>query len=217
MSKSNYLKDPENLEVTRVRLENAEQQPTISKLLAEYGYGAKKIAEGAAIRAKAEEAYNFKKIEDLESSEAHNKFKALQKKIDEIYSIDRKKGKTVFAKNKDILKRLGVNGSVPESYVKWYETVETYYRACLNDEAILQPQEILKVTSEHCTVVLNMIAEMKLLRTEYLREKGESQEATSIKDNAFSALDDWMREFKSVAKIALIDHPQLLEALKIKP
>ena len=47
----------------------------------------------------------------------------------------------------------------------------------------------------------------------YLREKGESQDATKLKDAPFIELEDWMREFYTVAKIALKDNPQLLESL----
>jgi len=46
-----------------------------------------------------------------------------------------------------------------------------------------------------------------------LREVGESQDATKIKDAAFVKMDDWMSEFYAVAKIALEDNPQLLESL----
>lgn len=47
-----------------------------------------------------------------------------------------------------------------------------------------------------------------------MKEKGESQDATKLKDTAFGELDDWMREFYAVAKIALEDNPQLLESLE---
>ena len=46
-----------------------------------------------------------------------------------------------------------------------------------------------------------------------MKEKGESQDATKLKDTAFGELDDWMRDFYAVAKIALEDNPQLLESL----
>jgi hypothetical protein len=46
-----------------------------------------------------------------------------------------------------------------------------------------------------------------------LREVGESEDLTQQKDGAFSKLDEWMSEFYAVAKIALEDHPQLLESL----
>ena len=58
-----------------------------------------------------------------------------------------------------------------------------------------------------------MINELETARAVYLRELGESQEATRTKDAAFAKIDDWMGEFYAVAKIALEEKPQLLEAL----
>ena len=58
-----------------------------------------------------------------------------------------------------------------------------------------------------------MITDLEAARAEYLREKGESQDSTKIKDAAFAKIDDWMSEFYAVAKIALEDNPQLLESL----
>jgi len=50
-------------------------------------------------------------------------------------------------------------------------------------------------------------------RAIYLREKGESEDATQKKDKAFAEIDRWMSDFYAVARIALEDRPQLLEAL----
>ncbi|WP_439182311.1 hypothetical protein [Carboxylicivirga taeanensis] len=50
-------------------------------------------------------------------------------------------------------------------------------------------------------------------RTTYLLEVGESEAATKAKDEALGKLDRWMSEFYAVARIALEDQPQLLEAL----
>jgi hypothetical protein len=45
-----------------------------------------------------------------------------------------------------------------------------------------------------------MILELEAARSEYLKEKGESQDATKAKDAAFAKIDDWMSEFYAVAK-----------------
>ncbi|RRD60443.1 hypothetical protein [Tannerella forsythia] len=54
---------------------------------------------------------------------------------------------------------------------------------------------------------------MRQARADYLREKGESQDATKQKDAAFRAIETWLSDFFAVARIALEDNPQLLEAL----
>lgn len=69
------------------------------------------------------------------------------------------------------------------------------------------------MTPKELTTTNKVIADVVLARREYLREKGESKEATKVKDAAFDKMDDWMRDFYAVSKIALEDHPQLLESL----
>jgi len=71
----------------------------------------------------------------------------------------------------------------------------------------------LNVTPAELESTISLIAELELTRAEYLREKGESQDATKTKDKTFGELDEWMSEFYTVGKIALEDSPQLLESL----
>ena len=71
----------------------------------------------------------------------------------------------------------------------------------------------LKVTVEELNGTLQLITNLEAARAAYLREKGESQDATKQKDKAFGEMDDWMSAFYAVAKIALEDSPQLLESL----
>ena len=54
---------------------------------------------------------------------------------------------------------------------------------------------------------------MEQAYSDYQKEKGESQQATKDKNDAFDALDKWVTRFFKVAKIALEDRPQLLESL----
>ena len=70
-----------------------------------------------------------------------------------------------------------------------------------------------KITLDDLTAADTLIGDLEAARAEYLREKGESQDATKEKDAAFAKMDDWMSEFYAVAKIALEDKPQLLESL----
>jgi len=47
------------------------------------------------------------------------------------------------------------------------------------------------------------------------KERGEAQDATKQRDAAIAALETWLADFKVVARIALQDTPQLLEALNL--
>ena len=60
-----------------------------------------------------------------------------------------------------------------------------------------------------------MIRDLPYARARYLKEKGESEAATEEKDIALATMEKWMNKFYAVAKIAMEDKPQLLEALGI--
>jgi hypothetical protein len=47
------------------------------------------------------------------------------------------------------------------------------------------------------------------------KEKGEAQAATQTRDQALDALQEWLSDYLAIAKVALEDNPQLLEALGV--
>ena len=72
----------------------------------------------------------------------------------------------------------------------------------------------LKLTQEGITKALELIEQVNLLRSEFLKELGESQLSRKNKDEALAAIELWMRDFYAVAKIALDDKVKLMKALK---
>lgn len=109
--------------------------------------------------------------------------------------------------------KLAVSGSLPKAYIKWLEVVKKFYTVAIKDANIQGKLVRLNITTDDLTAANTLIGELEAARAEYLREKGESQDATKAKDAAFVKMDDWMSEFYAVAKIALEDKPQLLESL----
>ncbi len=216
MSRTNYEGQAEVLETSRIRLENTKNQPIIAENMVKFGYNEEKMSQGQKFHNAAEEAYNFKKHEDYETTEANTEFKEHRKAINEIYSRHRKIAKAVYEKTPDVLNRLGINGKVSNSYVKWLETVKSFYATAAEEKDIQSKLVAMTITTEELNKQKTDIEQLEHNRADYVRERGESQDATSQKDKAFGDLNDWMREFKAIAKIALEDHPQLLEALHIK-
>ncbi|WP_439130293.1 hypothetical protein [Polaribacter sp.] len=71
----------------------------------------------------------------------------------------------------------------------------------------------LLITAAHVTAQLEAIQTLEDLRAAYIQTKGNAQNATKTKNNAFKQLEKWMSNFYAVAKIALEGEPQLLESL----
>jgi len=205
--------EAEMLEQYRVALENVTAQPEIASTMQELGYDASTIEVGKNLLSETYNAFDFNRTEHDETNVAYTDYIGKKSKLEEIYSLDRKKGKVTFRNEPLILSKLALTGSTPKSYLKWLEVVKVFYTEAVKDVEIQNKLLRLKITSEQVTSTLNLISEMETARSYFLKEKSEDQTATMAKDKAFAKIDDWMSEFFAVAKIGLEDKPQLLEAL----
>ncbi|MHA7110112.1 hypothetical protein ACRTDU_08310 [Sunxiuqinia elliptica] len=201
------------LEQYRVSIENAKKQPTISSIMTEYGYTPEVIVTGENLYSKTFEIYNRNKTEDDETSAAYATFSNQKDALKELYKTHRKKAKVVFKNEPVILDLLLLQGTQPGAYVKWMEMIKKFYDELTKSEELKNRLSRLKVPEEELNQASELISSTESARAEYLREVGESEDATQQKDAAFAKLDEWMSEFYAVAKIALEDHPQLLESL----
>ena len=213
MASRTKLTDASTLELYRVALENAETQSEIATIMAELGYDSTVIGEGKAILAETRQAYDLNKTEDDETSAAYADFSSKKGQLEDTFNIHRKKAKVVFRNDSLTADKLAISGAMPRSYMKWLEAARKFYSIASTDTAIQGKLARLKISTDDLTAGNTMISNLEAARSEYLKEKGESQSATKAKDAAFAKIDDWMSEFYAVAKIGLEDNPQLLEAL----
>jgi hypothetical protein len=213
MATKRTLTEAETLEQYRVSLDNVENQSEIASIMAEFGYETETIAEGKTLLAETRQAFDLNKTEDDETSAAYKSYSTLKDNLAETYSLHRKKAKVIFRNDSLTMDKLAVSGSLPKAYIKWLETTKKFYSVAIADPEIQAKLARLKIAVEDLTAGGTLITDLESARGEYLREKGESQDATKAKDAAFAKIDDWMSEFYAVAKIALEDNPQLLESL----
>ena len=213
MASRTKLTDAETLELYRVALENTETQSEIAVIMADLGYDNAVISEGKALLAETRSAYDLNKTEDDETSASYADFSSKKEQLEDTFTLHRKKAKVVFRNDSLTADKLAISGSMPRAYIKWLEAAKKFYSVASTDTTIQTKLARLKISVEDITAANTLILELEAARAEYLKEKGESQEATKAKDSAFAKIDDWMSEFYAVAKIGLEDNPQLLEAL----
>lgn len=215
MSTSKKPTEIELLEQYRVAFENVTEQSEIATVMAEFGYDAETITAGKQKYDHCRSVYDLNQLEDQETNEAYALFDEKRDQLMEEYKLHRKKAKIVFRKEAGIMAKLQIDGQTPRSYLKLMESMKVFYQVLLSDESLQSAVAELNMGIDQLTATNNLIAEVEAARVEYLREEGESQDATKQKDAAFAEIDDWMHDFYAVARIALDEHPQLLEALGI--
>ena len=207
------MTDTQALEQFRIALENATANTTISAALAATGYEESVLNEGKALLEAARKAYTDNITEDDESKQAYHAFETKRDELDALYRLHRKKAKILYRNEPVVSKTLGITGRVPDAYIVWLDTIKRFYTTAESSEEIKSQLATLAVSAQDITDALSSINELESTRSEYLREKGESQEATQTKDQAIGELSSWMSDFYAVARIALEDQPQLMEAL----
>ncbi len=214
MAKFKYSESA-NLERCRVALNNATDQSSIKRALGDYGYTEDTLQQGLELHALARQAYHFNKQEDDQTGAASEDFKLRRAKLKQLQRRHRNKVKVAFKRDPLTLQKLGASGSMPNAYSDWLMAVEKFYTDIIEDKIVLEKLARLKFTAVDAEAALEDVLSLKEARERYVREVGESQQATIDKDKALDALEEWMDDFEDTAKIALEDQPQLLEALKI--
>jgi len=212
VKKSNHS-DAALLEMYRVALSNAETHPGISEALSGLGYDAEKLVEGNNLLTEAREAFNTCNQERDERMEAYGVFKAKQNLLSKQYTMHRKKAKILFRKDEFLMERLKIARAISSSYVPWIEAVKRFYAEISSSEELQANMLSLNVTAEELADANTKVTELEQARSDFMKEKGQSQDATMNKDSAMEKLNDWMSAFYSVARIAFEKQPQLMEAL----
>ena len=71
------------------------------------------------------------------------------------------------------------------------------------------------ITKQKLKETAQLVEDVQVKYNIQLKEKGEAQTATQLRNEALDALQEWMGDFISVARIALEDQPQYLEMLGV--
>lgn len=193
--------------------ENINKNDVLKTELAEYGYDETEIAKGKALYDDASQKLDLNKTETAEEKLAYDAFAKKFGELKKTYATDRKKVKIIYKDDDRTLSALAVKGVASIRTVALLDDMDTLYKQLQTNETLRNPLKRLKITDEHIAAQLTLLEEVKKKYSDYLKEKGESQQATKDKDEALAKLEKWVREFYAITKIALEDKPQLLESV----
>jgi hypothetical protein len=213
MPLKNSKSKTEILKSSSIALSNAEANPVIKHLMENLGYTKAKINQGKAILEEAKAQYQHNHTLDDEKASAYKAFNDKKVQLESTYAKDRRKVKIICKQDPLILKELGIKGIIPKSYAQWLATVRQLYSTLNTQPVLLNKLASLQITPAQITEALEAIHALENLKAAYILLKGTAQNATQTKNSAFKSLDNYMRTFFAVARIALEREPKLLEAL----
>ena len=194
-------------------LNNAQNHAEISAALDVFGYDAATLGEGQALFDAARALYDAQIKEYGEQHAATQAFQEAVEAADKSYATHRSLAKIAFKDDAQWQTDLHLNERKPESFNLWYAQARHFYTALLADTEAQGKLARFNITNEKLVAAQAQMEQSFSLNNEQEQEKGEAQEATQTRNAAIEALSEWLGNFKTVARIALEDTPQLLEAL----
>jgi hypothetical protein len=196
-----------------VLLTNAQEHADIAAALDVYGYDAATLAEGQALLDTARGLYDAQIREYGEQHAATQAFVDASEAADKVYGDHRRLSKLAFKNDAQRQTDLHLDEHKPRAFSSWYQQARHFYTALLADSEAQTALARFNVTADDLSAAQAQVEGVASLNNAQEQEKGEAQAATQERDAAIEALDDWLADFRVVARIALEDDPQLMEAL----
>ena len=203
------------LSSARVSIGNGRQVPEILAALTVFGYDDVRLQEGRALLDTATALHAAQKQEYGEQYAATTALKQAWDEADKVYSVHRKLARLVLKDLPEQQQSLNVNGRKKQSFSGWLEQALVFYTNVLQNTTVQTALARFNITVEALTQGQTLVQAVVNLNNVQKKEMYEAQQATKSRDEAMDALDAWLFEYYEVAKIALADNPQQLEALQI--
>ncbi len=192
---------------------NARETPDILAALEVYGYDDEVLQQGQNLLDTARTLTDAQRKEHGDQYAATAARKDALAKADEIYTAHRQLAAIVFKGDADLRAALALDERKKKSFSGWFDQATRFYNNLLANADAVTDMGRFRMTQEKLAEGQTLVKLVGTLDRVQDREMGEAQRATQARDAAIDELNEWMSEFKTVAKIALAGDPQMLEAL----
>ena len=203
------------LSQAQLAIDNALTTPDILTALSDYGYTRTRIEQGKKHYNQAAAAQLAQTTAAGEQISATATVNAAWETAKKSYIRFVKVARIAFKRNPGIITQLALSGERKRTLSGWSAQATQFYNNALSNKEILSGLQEFGITEKKIKAGL---ADLKAIEAANLiqeKEKGEAQAATQKRDAALDELQDWMSDFRAIAKIALEDDPQRLESLGI--
>lgn len=204
----------DKLESSRVLIFNS-RDAEVATLLDSMGIDTAYIDQGEALYNDTMTLVDQQKKEYQEQSLAYDKFYVEKDAAESNYKRTLKLVKVLSRSDKDLQNRLGLQNGKVYAIGQWIEGAVDFYNRLMNESDFIAKLARFKVTVDKLNAEKTAIKSLKELRNQATLEKGQAQEATRLRNEKLDELDDYAKELKAIAELALEERPQLLEKLGV--
>jgi hypothetical protein len=189
--------------------------PEIQLRMTPFGYTPERIEQGFTLLNKA------KRMTATQVGNYGDQYSATDK-VDKLladkyakYIITVKVARVAFKDRPDLLVKFRLTGKRNRSLSGWINDARIMYANILETPEALSMLAQYGYNDEKLAAELDGVDEVEAMHSKRLGEKGEAQQSTVERDKAIDEICNWYSDFRAIARVALYDAPQLLEALGI--
>ncbi len=199
------------LEAARLVIYNTQKDPDIQKRMSTYGFPPKRLQDGKALLEKAILLQDIKTIHYDERWAISQQVEADMEIMKATFKDHVLVARTAFRHDAVVLHSLKIERL---STRKWESVRQALYFYTKLEEhaAVMEPfginLELIRQTKISVASLLDM-------KEERARKKGVAEDTTQEKKKAFKELREWVVEFRTLARYAFKDSPQMLESFGI--
>ena len=196
-------------------LTNVLAHPEIAAAFTGVGYDGPVIQSGRDLLDTARGLYLAQITEYGEQYAATQELNDAWQTADNLYTRHRQFAGILFKDDPLRAKTLALNEPKKYSFTGWLDQALRFYAAALSDPEIISALGRFLITQEQLEEGQALVQQAAALDQAQECEKAEAQQATRDRDAAIDVLNEWLAVFRQVARIALANEPQLLEALQL--
>jgi hypothetical protein len=193
-----------------------EKNPEIQEKLIPFGYTPKRMGEGKGLLDRVTRLMTTQVEERSDQLIATGELGKFRISAYADYMVTLKVTRVAFVGQPELLQRFNATGKRNKSLSGWLRDARIFYTNLLNSPDALTVMAGFGYSAEKLEIELQNVNAVEDLHSRQLSEKSGAQQATLERDKAFDELAKWYSSFRAIARIALYDKPQLLEALGIK-
>ncbi len=215
MSQKNTKSESSQLNAARLIISNSLKAPSVSESLTKFGYDPEKLNQGKILLNEVESLIARQK---REYGDQYNATDAMYKNYEEgrsLYMQHVKLARLALKKDPALGKSLQLQGERKKTISDWLTQARIFYENALNQDEVIEALNRFGIDKFALERGRELVDKVAKAMAEQRKEMGDAQSSTSAKYQAMNALNEWVSELKAVARIALQDDPQQLEALGI--
>jgi len=189
------------------------EDPALQNRMALYGFPLERMLEGKTLLENAQQMHSKKDDQYFEWWNLSGEVKKDRETALDTFVDHVKVARVAFRKKPEILHQLKINRINRSKLWEWTGQAHRFYTLIAEHTATMKK---FGVTAEELQQAQAGIEALLAMKDQRMKKKAMAETTTQARNAAFNALNAWLVEFRTAARLALKDTPQMLEAFGMK-